>query len=191
MKKKVMMSFLAIVLILIIAGVTIGKSLMDKYSYSKERADLETYFHVSGDRAAIVLQDEVIEEQALIRGGRCYFDLDTVHRYMNEIFYVDREENLLLYTDAVETISQHPLWYYDLVLMDIQMPVMNGYEATKAIRALRRPDTDRLPIIALSANALPRDRAKSKASGMNHHVAKPFDIAQLINTIHSYIADNK
>ena len=105
MKKKVMMSFLAIVLILIIAGVTIGKSLMDKYSYSKERADLETYFHVSGDRAAIVLQDEVIEEQALIRGGRCYFDLDTVHRYMNEIFYVDREENLLLYTDAVETIS--------------------------------------------------------------------------------------
>ncbi|MBR2216446.1 MAG: response regulator [Selenomonadaceae bacterium] len=93
--------------------------------------------------------------------------------------------------DAVEAVRKRPPGYYDLVLMDIQMPVMNGYEATRAIRALKRPDTDRLPIIALSANALPQDRAKSMESGMNNHVAKPFDIAHLIATINNYIAENK
>lgn len=95
----------AVVLIVIVAAVTLGRPLLDKYSYSKERADLNEYFGVNGERAAIILQDEMVEEQALVREGICYFDIDTVHKYMNEIFYVDRAENLLLYTDAVETIS--------------------------------------------------------------------------------------
>ncbi|MBQ9349089.1 MAG: response regulator, partial [Oscillibacter sp.] len=64
-------------------------------------------------------------------------------------------------TDAVEAISSHPLYYYDLVLMDIQMPVMNGYEATRAIRAMDREDAKKLPIIALSANARDEDRRMS------------------------------
>ena len=105
MKNKVIVFAIAIVLIGIVAAVAIGKPLMDKYSYSDERMDLDEYFGVKGERAAIVLQDEIVEEQALVRGGVCYFDLDTVHKYMNEIFYVDMGENLLLYTDAVETTS--------------------------------------------------------------------------------------
>lgn len=105
MKRKLLMPAIAVLLILIVAAVALGKPLLDKYSYSEERVDLDEYFHVSGDRAAIVLQDEMVEEQAVIRKGICYFDLDTVHKYMNEIFYVDRAENLLLYTDAVETVS--------------------------------------------------------------------------------------
>ncbi len=90
--------------------------------------------------------------------------------------------------DAVEIIKSHPIWYYDLVLMDIQMPIMNGYEATRSIRALGRKDTDRLPIIALSANAREEDKQMSMKSGMNHHVAKPFDIAHLIATVNEHIA---
>ncbi|MBR1391793.1 MAG: response regulator [Lachnospiraceae bacterium] len=94
-------------------------------------------------------------------------------------------------SDAVEAMKKQPVWYYDLVLMDIQMPVMNGYEATRAIRAMGREDTDRIPIIALSANARDEDKKESMESGMNSHVAKPFDIAHLINTVNDHIAASK
>ena len=89
--------------------------------------------------------------------------------------------------DAVDAITNHPEWYYDLVLMDIQLPVMNGYEATRAIRALKREDAKTLPIIALSANARDEDRQRSMESGMNHHIAKPFDVDQLIQAIQDHI----
>ncbi|MBQ9486433.1 MAG: response regulator [Selenomonadaceae bacterium] len=89
--------------------------------------------------------------------------------------------------DAVEAIKNRPAGYYDLVLMDIQMPVMNGYEATRSIRALGRKDTDELPIIALSANARDQDKKMSMESGMDSHVAKPFDIAHLISTVNDHI----
>lgn len=105
MKKKFLMPVIAIVLIGVIAVIALGKPLLDKYSYSNERADLDGYFGVSGERSAIILQDEMLAEQALIREGVCYFDLATVHSYMNEIFYADMAENLLLYTDAVGTVS--------------------------------------------------------------------------------------
>ena len=85
--------------------------------------------------------------------------------------------------DAVEMFANHPEWHYDLILMDIQMPVMNGYEATRAIRALNRVDAKAIPIIALSANARDEDKRMSLESGMNHHIAKPFDVEQLISTI--------
>ena len=90
-------------------------------------------------------------------------------------------------SDAVEAVKNRPAGYYDLVLMDIQMPVMNGYEATRAIRALDREDTKTLPIIALSANAREQDKKMSIESGMDSHVAKPFDIAHLISTVNDYV----
>ena len=94
-------------------------------------------------------------------------------------------------SDAVEAIRRHRPWYYDVVLMDIQMPVMNGYEATRLIRALGREDTRDLPIIALSANAREQDRLMSVESGMNAHVAKPFDIAQLVAIVNEQIAASR
>ena len=72
---------------------------------------------------------------------------------------------------------------YDLVLMDIQMPVMNGYEAAQAIRALHRPDTDALPIVALTANAFDEDVLRSRKAGMNAHLSKPLDIRKLVETL--------
>ncbi len=105
MKKKLITVAVALVLILIIAGIAVGKPLLDKYSYSDERADWDEFYGVTGEESAIILQDEMVEEKAVVRDGVCYFDLDTVHKYLNEIFYVDLKENLLLYTTAVDTVS--------------------------------------------------------------------------------------
>ena len=90
---------------------------------------------------------------------------------------------------ALEAVKNHAPWYYDIVLMDIQMPVMNGYESARAIRELGREDTRLLPIVALSANARKEDRAMSFESGMNDHVAKPFDADNLIRIVNREIGE--
>ena len=105
MKKRILPVIIAILLILVIAGGALGKVLLDKYSYSKEEADWNEFYQVSeSDRSAIILQDEMVEEQALIRDDVCYFDLATVHKYMNEVFYADMTEKLLLYANPTEVI---------------------------------------------------------------------------------------
>lgn len=102
--KKLIPVLVAIVLIVVIGGVYAGTVFLDKYSYSKEMADQDEYFGVSGERSAIILQDGMVEEQALVRNGICYFDLDTVLKYMNEAFYADKAEGLLLYTTPTEVV---------------------------------------------------------------------------------------
>ena len=82
---------------------------------------------------------------------------------------------------AVKAVEEKGIDYYDFVLMDIQMPVMDGYEATQAIRAL--PDGGKATIIALSANAFEEDIQKSLSMGMNAHVAKPIDVDTLFETM--------
>ena len=105
MKKRILPVIIAILLILVIAGGALGKVLLDKYSYSKEEADWNEFYQVSeSDRSAIILQDEMVEEQALIRDDVCSFDLATVHKYMNEVFYADMTEKLLLYANPTEVI---------------------------------------------------------------------------------------
>ncbi len=108
MKKKILPVLIAIVLIIVIAGVTFGSVIIEKYSYTKERADLNTYFAISGDTdVAIVLQDEMIEERARLLDGFYYLDINTIHKYFNDRFYVDAGEGLLLYTlpdDIVKTV---------------------------------------------------------------------------------------
>lgn len=105
MKKKIIPVVVALLLILIIGGAAVGKMVYDKYSYSRERVNLDEFYQVSGEESAIILQDEMMAEKAIIKNGVCYFDLDTVHKYLNEIFYVDIAENTLLYTTAVENIQ--------------------------------------------------------------------------------------
>ena len=102
--KKVIPVLIAIVLIIVVGAIGFGAKLVEKYSYSKERADLEEYFDVQGsDDVPIILQDERIEEHAKRWDGVCYFDLATVHKYFNDRFYEDKKEDLLIYTlpDAV------------------------------------------------------------------------------------------
>ena len=89
-------------------------------------------------------------------------------------------------TVAVEKVSAAAPGQYDLILMDIQMPIMNGYEATRQIRALNSPLAG-IPIIALSANALEEDKRNSLESGMNSHMGKPFDVQQLLELLRDYL----
>ncbi len=76
---------------------------------------------------------------------------------------------------------------FDVILMDIMMPVMNGYEAAKMIRSLDREDAKAIPIIAMTANAFTEDRLRAKEAGMDEHVAKPVDVESLIKVIHGLV----
>lgn len=80
---------------------------------------------------------------------------------------------------AVDMVEHHPAGYYDLVFMDIQMPVMNGYEAAGQIRSLKKDDMRELPIIAMTADAFSEDVQRAKKAGMDGHLAKPISIQQL------------
>lgn len=93
---------------------------------------------------------------------------------------------------SYEMVRDHEPGYYDLVLMDIQMPVMNGYEATKAIRgeAISRPDMGEIPIIALSADAFADDVKRSESAGMNAHMAKPLEIEPLVRTLKQWLLED-
>ena len=96
----------------------------------------------------------------------------------------DRAENG---QEGVRQVQEHGEGYYDAVLMDIQMPVMNGYEATRAIRALEGDSYQTLPIIAMSANAYDEDIQDSLAAGMNAHIAKPYNPEDLLKLLHAQI----
>ena len=77
--------------------------------------------------------------------------------------------------------------YYDMILMDIQMPVMNGLEATRAIRALDCADAQDIPIVAMTANAFVEDVRNSLDAGMNAHIAKPLDLNQVYSTLDFFL----
>lgn len=89
--------------------------------------------------------------------------------------------------DAVDRVLQSAEGYYQMILMDIQMPVMDGYEATRQIRQLPRTDTKNMPIIAMTANAFSEDVTNALNAGMNHHLAKPIDIKALMGVLSAYL----
>ena len=84
---------------------------------------------------------------------------------------------------AVEMMKNAKAGQYDLILMDIQMPIMNGYEATREIRALDDPDVANIPIIAMTANAFDEDKKLALDAGMNGHIAKPIDVSILLEVL--------
>ena len=125
----------------------------------------------SGKRALLVEDNELnaeIAEEILSMVGL------TVERVVNG-------------QEAVEAISRVPDGYYDIVLMDIQMPVMDGFTAARAIRALGRSYTDTVPILAVSANAFAEDVEEAKSAGMNDHIAKPLDFARLRSALDKWL----
>ena len=89
--------------------------------------------------------------------------------------------------DGADKVASHPSGYYQLVFMDIQMPVMNGYEATRAIRRLPGRDQKALPILAMTANAFAEDVVRAKNAGMNEHIAKPLDMERLAEALRKWI----
>lgn len=91
-------------------------------------------------------------------------------------FLVEEAENGAV---AVEKVSASEPGYYAVILMDIQMPVMNGYEAAKAIRGLEQKELADIPIIAVTANAFEEDKRAAREAGMNGHIAKPLKVKEL------------
>lgn len=89
---------------------------------------------------------------------------------------------------AFEMLQKAPVGYYKLILMDIQMPVMDGYEATRRIRALKDKRLSRIPIVAMTANAFEEDKQTAFRCGMNGHIAKPLNIAQLRDELQHWMA---
>ena len=93
--------------------------------------------------------------------------------------------------EAVQMVGEKPIGYYDLIFMDIQMPVMDGYEAARRIRAMRREDGERIPIYALSANALAEDIENALQAGMNGHIAKPIDMAPIEKVLRQHLSESR
>jgi len=134
-----------------------------KKEFDKEREFGARTFDFSGRRLLLVEDNAVNLEIAQMLLERMGLQVETA-------------ENGKI---AVEKISASAPGYYDAVLMDIQMPVMDGYAATKAIRSLKDPTLAAVPILAMTANAFPEDIKAAEAAGMQAHIAKPIDITVL------------
>jgi spore germination protein YaaH len=105
MKKHIITVLVPIVLIFIVVGAAFGSKIIEKYSYSQEKADLNEYFGISGDdEVAFVFQNEIIENKAKLVGGVCYFDLPTVNKYFTDRFYVNSDEQVILFTTDTDVI---------------------------------------------------------------------------------------
>ncbi|MDE7384537.1 MAG: response regulator [Anaeroplasmataceae bacterium] len=139
-------------------------------------------------QSEIPLDSSNIEDQAiaLLKGKHALIveDNELNREIIKEIFSLyevklDEAEDGQI---AVQKVITHPK--YDFIMMDIQMPIMDGYEATKAIRALEDQEKNKIPIIAISANAFYEDKQKSLQVGMNAHLAKPIDIPIVLKTLY-------
>ncbi|MDE6407413.1 MAG: response regulator [Anaeroplasmataceae bacterium] len=133
---------------------------------SKEET-IESTPHFDGKRLLLVEDNELNQEIAQTILESAGFTIDTVNDG----------------SVAVEQMKKMPAGTYDLILMDIQMPIMNGYQATRAIRALEDAEKAAIPIVAMTANAFEEDKKEAIESGMNGHVAKPIDIEKLMKTL--------
>ena len=106
MKKRIMTVLVPIVLIFLVIAAALASQLFERFSYSKKQADLTEYFHLAQpDEVAMVVQDSLVEEKALLRDGVVYFALSTVEKYFTDRFYVNTIEQVLLFTTDTDVIQ--------------------------------------------------------------------------------------
>ena len=131
-------------------------------------------------------------------------DFKGIHLLLVEDIDMNRELATMILTDAgfrvdtaangkiaVDKIAVSKPGDYQAILMDVQMPVMNGYDATRAIRALKNPKLASIPIVAMTANAFSEDVQNAKAAGMNGHIAKPLDVPKMMATLSEVLQQRK
>ena len=140
-------------------------------SLSQDRADYNVSYDFRGKRFLLAEDNEINREIAV--------ELLEAAGAVMEV----AEDGI----QAVERFSDSPEGYYDLILMDIQMPRMNGYEATRRIRAMQRADSKEIPIFAMTADAFSEDVEKSRTAGMNAHISKPLDVGLIYERIDAVI----
>lgn len=149
-----------------------------------------------GDASDYVDKDEYVEDTSYdLRGISVLIaeDNDINAEIVMEFFEygdmsIDRAKDGL---ECVEMLKAAPNDKYDIILMDIQMPNMGGYEATKVIRELEDPVKSKIPIVAMTANAFKEDVDKAINAGMNAHIAKPIDATKLIDTMNEIVEENR
>jgi CheY-like chemotaxis protein len=132
-----------------------------------------------------------VEQDENVLAGRHFLvaeDVELNAEILNEILAMQEVTCKVVENgqQAVEEFVRARPGLYDAILMDVQMPVMNGYDATRQIRLLRRPDAALIPIIAMTANAFTEDVKEALDAGMNAHVAKPVDPQQLSGTLSGF-----
>lgn len=176
-------------------GLTIAKNIINMMG-----GTIEVFSRVGkGSRFTVTISLRILDKPLAPASGNSPFSFNASGTY-KILLVEDNELNLEIETElikemgfivdtamdgsvAVDKISHSRPGEYSLVLMDIQMPVMDGYEAAKAIRGLKDPILRAIPIIAVSSNAFEEDRRRSRESGMNAHIAKPVDYPELLDLI--------
>ena len=138
---------------------------------AQSEADESTVIDFTGMKLLLVDDNEINREIASLILGEVGFSLETA---------VDGK-------DALEKFAASKPGDFQAILMDVQMPVMNGYEATKAIRSLKNKEMAAIPIIAMTANAFAEDVQAAKDAGMDGHIAKPIDIPQLLSVLSHFL----
>lgn len=176
-------------------GLSIAKNLVDKMGgtitvESKKGAGTVFDVHIPLDIDRTVSKEEVAAEETesvSIEGLRILLVEDNELNMEIARFLLEEEGAEITEAwngrEAVERFESASPGEYDVILMDVMMPVMNGYEATKAIRSLKKPGAKTIPIIAMTANAFAEDKIEAMNSGMNEHIAKPLDKKNMIRTI--------
>lgn len=150
------------------SGSTFSFSLWLQEAPTFEEHDHEQDYEVLRGKKVLLVDDVDINRMIVVEMLR---DLD---------MSIEEAENG---QEAVAAFSAHPEGYFDIILMDVQMPVMDGYEAADAIRAMARSDASTVPIVALTANSFKEDVQKALSHGMNAHLAKPLEFDRLMDTL--------
>ena len=136
------------------------------------------------------LHEQQEDEGANIRGMRLLLVEDNdLNREIAETILLEEGAavtSVVNGQDAVNIVAESPADTFDLILMDVMMPVMGGYEATRRIRQMSRPDVAAIPIVAMTANAFAEDIQQSLDAGMNDHIAKPLDVERMLRMIARY-----
>ena len=180
-------------------GMPISKKLIEKMggtiTFESEESVGTTFvirvpFRIDTDRSDRVETGE--KQEASIRGMHILLAEDNELNMEIAEFMLQNEGAVVTKAwngqEAVELFKKSRSGEFDVILMDIMMPVMNGYEATKMIRSLDREDAKEVPIIAMTANAFTEDRIRAKEAGMDEHVAKPVDGELLVKVIHKLVS---
>lgn len=181
-------------------GLSIVKQLVDKMGGTIQieskinegsRFIVEIPFRIASEEE--VRRNEEPETVGNIEGKNILLVEDNeLNRDISETILTDAGANVTMAVNgemAVEAFKASEPGKFDMILMDIMMPIMNGYEATRCIRSLERIDAKEIPIIALTANAFTEDVEKAKKAGMNDHLAKPLDIQRMLALIAKYVKD--
>ncbi len=172
----------------------------DEIEYHAGRSGIEYFIPVPFFRKSLINGlNQALMSSAGAEGVQKDVDLTGKHILLVEDNMINREIacELLAHTnaqvdtaedgrEAVERFTGAPEDYYDLILMDIQMPVMDGYAAARAIRSSGRPDEKRVPIIAMTANTFAEDIQKAREAGMDGHIAKPIDVNAFMQILRKY-----